>query len=74
MKGERAGEAGNGRDDGLPSRAVPGNGWVLAMLAASGGCAWLRSRAQAAAPLPGPARDARLEGSSGKRQAMEIPT
>ena len=49
-----------------------GKGWVLAMLAMLGpkpglrvaarGCAWLRSRRQAAPPLPSAARRGDLEG------------
>ena len=41
-----------------------GKGWVLAMLAPEvGRCAWLRSRRQAAPPLPSAARRSALEGS-----------
>ena len=49
-----------------------GKGWVLAMLAMLGpsgparGCAWLRSRRQAAPPLPSAARRDRRRASGRK--------
>ncbi len=49
QSGEMKGEHGRGgveRNDGLPPRTVPGNGWVLAMLAAQ--------RRLRVAPVPHP--------------------
>src|SRR5487761_2432916 len=54
----------------LPERGTvlsPVKLWVLAMLAPSGGCAWLRSR-RYASNLTGLARDCPGHGRSGRRK------